>query len=355
MFCFKHSGCYIHKNCSYYGEWKILKRAQKTGDKKLMMNATMNFAAGSCFASKVFCIPGMALEGTKAELNRAIKNKEITAEQANAVVQSTVGVIAGPVGKAINWVISKLPWNKIYEINDGTIENLEGKIPEYKMDFLSAMKDKELSRKDLKNSLKKLDFTDEEIDSVKEYANIPKGAIEGDELYKIDKNTIEKLKGPILEYKLDRISELLDKEMTEKEIMKCLKEVEFDREEIALVKAFAGQIEKDGHNTPYFEYTEDIGSMKKAASIAIGGGTGAMAGGFIGPYLGVLGGFAIGGPVGGVVGLIAGALMGFKAGSYLGGRAGNLVGTALERIFDGKKVELPEEDRALSNNTANKE
>jgi hypothetical protein len=34
-----------------------MRRAEKTGDKKLKMNATMNFAAGSCFASNSSVFP----------------------------------------------------------------------------------------------------------------------------------------------------------------------------------------------------------------------------------------------------------------------------------------------------------
>jgi len=315
-----------------------MRRAEKTGDKRLKMNATMNFAAGSCFASKLFCIPGMAIEGAKAELNRSIDKKEITAEQANAVVDATVGVIAGPVGKAVNWVISKMPWNKLYEINDATIEKLSGKIEEYKLDRVNALKDKEVTKRELKKILKKMELTGDEIDLVKEYADKPKGMKETPDAYRITGTTIESLGDKIPEYKIDMLSSMQNKEVTEKELVKILEKLNFDTGEIALIKTFAEEIIKEETGTE----DKDTGSLKRAASVGIGGAAGAVAGGFIGPYLGVMAGFAIAGPVGGIVGLIAGALAGFKGGSYLGGRAGNLVGKGLERIIEGDVNESKE-------------
>ncbi len=309
-----------------------MRRAEKTGDKRLKMNATMNFAAGSCFASKLFCIPGMAIEGAKAELNRSIDKKEITADQANAVVQATVGVIAGPVGQAVNWVISKMPWNKLYEINEGTIEKLSGKIEEYKLDRVNALKDKELTKRELKKILKKMELTGDEIDLVKEYADKPKGMKEIPDSYRITGTTIENLGNNLPEYKIDMLSFMQNKEVTEKELVKILEKLNFDTGEIALIKTFAEEIIKEKTETE----DKDTGSLKRAASVGIGGAAGAVAGGFIGPYLGVMAGFAIAGPVGGIVGLIAGALAGFKGGSYLGGRAGNLVGKGLERVIEGQ-------------------
>jgi SOS response regulatory protein OraA/RecX/cell division protein FtsB len=320
-----------------------MRRGEKTGDEKLKMNATMNFAAGACFASKLFCIPGMAIEGAKSELNRSIDKKEITAEQANAVVQATVGVIAGPVGKAINWVIAKLPWNKLYEINDSTIENLTGQIAEYKLDFINALKDKELTKKELKKILTKMEFTSDEIDIVKEYADKPEGIKVDPAAYKITDSTIENIKDKLPENKMDILNSISDRELTEKELNKILDKLNFDRGEIALIKAFAEAIEKDvteGQNS-------NTGSVKRAASVGIGGAAGAVAGGFVGPYLGVLAGFAIGGPIGGVVGLIAGALAGFKTGSYLGGRAGNLVGKGLEKLIEGEVNGNNDKDKPL--------
>ena len=321
-----------------------MKRGEKTDDDKLKMNAVMNFAAGSCFASKVFCIAGMGIEGAKSELNRAIDKGDITAEQANAVVQSTVGVIAGPIGRAINWVWSKTPWGKKYEITQQSIEELVYEMPVSKLRTLKPMENKGLSKKEFKRALKQLDFTDKEVKLIREHANIPSTVTANYNIYKFSDNTMESLEGKVPKDKIETLKSLKKEELTDKELSRKLKKEDFSKGEIALVKAFADRVEKyDGEDTG--EDNIYIGSKKRAASIAIGGASGALAGGFAGPYLGVLGGFAVGGPIGGTVGLIAGAIIGFHTGRRIGGAMGNIVGKGLERIFDGKKVTL--EDEAL--------
>jgi hypothetical protein len=242
-----------------------------------------------------------------------------------------VGVIAGPVGQAVNWVISKLRGIN-YINNEGTIEKLSGKIEEYKLDRVNALKNKEVTKRELKKILKKMELTGDEIDLVKEYADKPKGTKEIPDSYMITDETIESLSDKLPEYKIDMLSSMENKEVTEKELVKILEKLNFDTGEIALVKTFAEEIIKEETDTE----DKDTGSLKRAAYVGIGGAAGAVAGGFIGPYLGVMAGFAIAGPVGGIVGLIAGALAGFKGGSYLGGRAGNLVGKGLERVIEGQ-------------------
>jgi len=318
-----------------------LRRSEKTGDPKLKMNAIMNFAAGSCFASKLFCIVGMGIEGAKSELNRAIEKKQITAEEANAVVQATVGVIAGPVGNAINWVWSKTPWGKKYEINKDTIEQLTGKIPEDKLAIIKSLEDRGLAKKDFERALEKLNFNDKEIDLVTENLHRPEKTSENYNLYSMGDITAENLKGKIPEKKLEFLKSLENKELTDKELKKELKKAKFDAGEIALVRAFAEVVENTGKIETGL--ADETGSLKRATGIAAGGAAGGLAGGFIGPYLGVLAGFAIGGPVGGAVGLIAGAILGLYAGRRAGGELGNLVGKRLEKIFDGKKTEIEEE------------
>ncbi|MGV8124066.1 MAG: hypothetical protein AB2L14_30310 [Candidatus Xenobiia bacterium LiM19] len=304
-----------------------LKRGEKTGDEKLIMNATMNFAAGSCFASKVLAVPGMAIEGARAELNRAVEKDEITAAQANAVVQATVGMIAGPLGNAINWVISKMPWGKTYEISDNTLKELDCQIADHQLDKLKGMAHKELTRSELKHILKKLEFGDGEIDTVNQYVERPKEPDKGDEVYVINVETLQHLKGALSEEKLEALGVIKDKKLTESDLTHMLKKAGFKKDERELVNAFTVETEKDPEPVDVAE-----GSLARAGLIGAGGALGAVGGGFAGPYLGVLAGFAIGGPIGGVIGLVGGALLGFKLGSYLGGRAGNLAGKALEHI-----------------------
>ncbi len=93
-------------------------------DVKSRMNGTLDFAAGLCFASKIFCVAGMAIDGAKQELNRAIDRQEITAEQAGAVIENTIGIIAGPSGKVINMILSKLPWRKLRKNNNENTETV---------------------------------------------------------------------------------------------------------------------------------------------------------------------------------------------------------------------------------------
>ncbi|HPZ10012.1 MAG TPA: bacteriocin class II family protein, partial [Candidatus Eremiobacteraeota bacterium] len=369
-----------------------MKRAEKTGDHRLAMNATMNFTAGSCFASKLFCIVGMGIEGAKSELNRAIDKKEITPEQANAVVQTTVGCIAGPVGHAINWVISRLPWNKTCEITSNSIEVLSEKLSEVKMDIISSLSNKELTRKELKHFLKQAGFTGTEIEMINEtterYCNVNyvinnsnlqclagklsaeklnylkmisnkeytkeelknlllKASFKKEEIgiimevtekerkffnsfrgRRITDNTINNLKDKLSAHKLDFLSGMRDKELTNKDLLKVLRKMNFTNEEIALVKVCAEYVENVNSQT------ENIGSLKKASGIAIGGATGGMAGGFIGPYLGVMGGFALAGPVGGVLGLMAGAIAGVYAGRRIGGEVGKAVGGVLDKFCE---------------------
>lgn len=304
-----------------------LKRGEKTGDEKLTMNATMNFAAGSCFASKILAVPGMAIEGARAELNRAIEKDEITAAQANAVVQATVGLVAGPLGNAINWVLSKLPWGRKYEISDATVNQLENQIADFQLEKLKGMEHKEFTKSELKHILKKLDFGERGIDTVIQYIEIPEEPKKGDEAYVISDGTLQNLEGALSEEKLDALGVVKDKKFSTAEIEKALKKAGFNKDERAVVKAFMVETEKDPDPVDVAE-----GSLARAGLIAAGGALGAVGGGFAGPYLGVLAGFAIGGPIGGVIGLVGGALLGFKAGSYLGGRAGNFAGKALEHI-----------------------
>jgi hypothetical protein len=320
-----------------------MKRGEKTGDERLAMNATMNFAAGSCFASKILAVPGMAIEGAKSELNRAIENKEITAHQANAVVQATVGLVAGPMGKALNWVMSKLPWNKTYEISDETLKNLEFQIPDYKLDMLKGMENKEFHKRDLKNLLEKLEFSEGEIDIVKQYIQKPEDPRKGDEVYVINDAALGNLRDKLPGDKLAVLETAKDEKFTEREMEAVLKKADFKKGEIALIKAFMVETEKD----PVAPMDNaQKGSFARAALIGAGGAAGAVGGGFIGPYAGVLTGFAVAGPIGGVVGLIAGAVIGLQVGARLGGRIGNLIGKVLERVYYGKPEEKPKETQS---------
>jgi hypothetical protein len=312
-----------------------MRRGEKTGDEKLKMNATMNFAAGSCFASKVFAVPGMAIEGARAELNRAVDKNEITAHQANAVVQATVGLIAGPMGKAINWVLSKLPWGKTYVINDETMKNLEFQIADYKLDMLRGMENKEFSKRELRHLLEKLEFGPNEIDTVNQYLQVPAKPKKGDEVYAIGDATLESLKGKLPEVKLEIVGAVKDEKFTQKEIEKLLKKADFEKGEIALIKAYMIEAEKDPEPAP----DNKEGSLIRAGLIGAGGAAGAVSGGFIGPYLGILAGFSLAGPIGGLVGLIGGAILGLQLGARLGGRIGNLAGKGIEHLYKHNDAE----------------
>lgn len=81
-----------------------MENASRTGDLKKKMDATMDIASGACFASRLFCVPGLAIDGAKRALDRAIDKSEITAAQANAVVQHTVGFIGGPIAALGHWI-----------------------------------------------------------------------------------------------------------------------------------------------------------------------------------------------------------------------------------------------------------
>ncbi len=197
------------------GEWE---NAARTGDLKKKMDATMDIAAGTCFASKLFCVPGLAIDGAKQALDRAIDDNEITAAQANAVVQNTVGFIGGPIAALGHWIKSKFS---------------------------------------------------------------------------------KKAQEQAATQKPQDTSPLKQRAMTEQE-----KEI-------------------------------NLGTLAKAASVAIGGATGSLTGGIIGPYMGLLAGFSVAGPLGGAVGLVAGAMVGVytlnRAGGQLGSMVGDLIVMAQER------------------------
>jgi hypothetical protein len=89
-----------------------VEKGMQTGDAKMKMDGALDIAAGACFASKVFSLAGIAIDGAKMELDRAISKKEITAEQGNAVAQATVGIVTGPLTRLLHWVESHLPWHK---------------------------------------------------------------------------------------------------------------------------------------------------------------------------------------------------------------------------------------------------
>jgi len=287
---------------------------KKSNDAKLQMEGLLDLLAGCCFASKVFCVIGMALEGTKMELSRAIDKKEITAEQANAAVQSTVGVVAGPVANVIVSLISKLPAHRPHEIDSIALENLSQQLPEHKLDVISRMIDKEFTGKELRKALGKSGFTEEEINLIKECTGKEiKNGKEPVRDYRVSARMLEDLRGEIPHEKLDRMGSLTDKDFTGKELEKTLKKLRFEKDEIAFIKSFAEDMDKQSL------------SLKAPLSIAAGGAAGATAGGLVGPYVGVLAGFTVAGPVGGIVGLALGALTGIKAGSRLGGEVGKLV------------------------------
>jgi hypothetical protein len=84
-----------------------LEQGVHRGDLKKKMDGTLDIAAGTCFASKIFCVPGLAIDGAKQALDRAIDKGDITSEQGNALVQHTIGAIGGPLAKIAHWVKSK--------------------------------------------------------------------------------------------------------------------------------------------------------------------------------------------------------------------------------------------------------
>ncbi|MHC9543569.1 MAG: hypothetical protein AB9903_29005 [Vulcanimicrobiota bacterium] len=209
------------------GEWE---KASQTGDLQKKMDGTMDIAAGTCFASRLFCIPGLAIDGAKKALDRAIEQSEITAAQANAVVQNTVGVIGGPIAALGHWIKSKF------------------------------------SKK-----------SQEQAAAQNSQAAAPAKQGAGSD---------------------------------------CEKEI-------------------------------NIGTLARAVSVAIGGAAGSLAGGVIGPYMGLMAGFSVAGPLGGTVGLVAGALIGVYAlnrvGGELGSKVGDLIVTAQEKHHEKEgKHKTPE-------------
>lgn len=187
-----------------------LGQAEASGSLRKEMNGNLDIAAGTCFATRLMCIPGMALDGAKQSLNRAIDKGEITELQAYTLVQSTIGVITGPLALAIRWIETKI---------------LRKKLP-------------------------------------------PAG-------------------GP------------------------------------------QNQQVQQNPGTPRQEEIT-VGGLAKAASIAIGGGTGSVLGGMLGPYFGLQAGFNLAGPLGGALGLVAGCLVGIYAGNKVGGELGSLAGGFFE-------------------------
>lgn len=304
-----------------------MRRGEETGDAKSKMDGTLDFAAGLCFASKVFCIAGMAIDGTKTELDRAIKNKEITAEQGNTVIEHTVGLIAGPVGKVINWVLSKIPGNEFHKIDSNTVEGLTDNISAKKLDVLNTLSGKELTGKEMKKLLGKLGFDEEEISQINDRSRTY-SEVKNSVSYKITDSVIENLHNMIPEDRLDLLASFRGREFNGKELDKALKELNLTPDALELVKIFS----RTSDTKP--EERKETGSLKKAAGIAIGAAAGSTAGGFIGPYLGVMGGFALAGPIGGVLGLIAGAIAGVAAGSRMGGKIGKAAGGALDKLHD---------------------
>lgn len=316
-----------------------LKRSEKSGDERLKMNAIMNFAAGSCFASKILAVPGMAIEGAKSELNRSIEKNEITASQANAVVQATIGLVAGPLSSAINWVLSKLPWKKTYMISEETLKKLDNMIPPEKINILKGMENTEFTKKDIERLLEKLKFSDGEIEKVKQYVEKPSEPKKGDEVFIINDEVIEKMKGKLSEEKLAIIEGVKNRKFTSQEIEKVLKKADFEKDEVLLVRAYMVEAEKD----PVQENDKKSGSIVRAALIGSGGAAGAVGGGFLGPYAGVIAGYALAGPIGGIVGLVSGAIIGFNIGARFGGRIGNLTGKIIEKTIYGKHEENPKD------------
>ncbi|MDQ7825332.1 MAG: hypothetical protein RDV48_21200 [Candidatus Eremiobacteraeota bacterium] len=90
-----------------------LRQASKSGDAQKKMEGTLDVAAGSCFASKLFCVPGLALDGAKQALVRAINEGDVTAAEANAAVQSTVGALGGPLAAIGNWIRTRIFGKKL--------------------------------------------------------------------------------------------------------------------------------------------------------------------------------------------------------------------------------------------------
>jgi len=85
-----------------------LQQGAHTGDLKKKMDGTLDIAAGTCFASKIFCVPGLAVDGAKQALDRAIDRGDITAEQGNALVQHTVGLVGQPFAAALKFIKTRI-------------------------------------------------------------------------------------------------------------------------------------------------------------------------------------------------------------------------------------------------------
>lgn len=85
-----------------------MREGSKTGDEQKQMEGTMEAASGLLYATKVLAMGGLAVDGAKQAMNRAIREGDITPAQANHAAQNTVGAPVTLVKNAKNWVKNKI-------------------------------------------------------------------------------------------------------------------------------------------------------------------------------------------------------------------------------------------------------
>ncbi len=92
---------------------KELSKGIDTGDERKQMEGSLKFMANACYASKLFAVGGIAIEGASKALSEAIDKKEITAEQANYVASHSAGAPAQGLIRLGKWINKKFHKTKM--------------------------------------------------------------------------------------------------------------------------------------------------------------------------------------------------------------------------------------------------
>lgn len=108
---------------------KKLSEGISEGNAQKQLDGALKLTAATLCASQVFSMAGLAVDGAGKAISRAIKNDEITPEEANYLVSRSIGAPAQGVVRAGKWISSKLHKNKTDKAEEGqtTQTNLEEK------------------------------------------------------------------------------------------------------------------------------------------------------------------------------------------------------------------------------------
>ncbi len=141
----------------------------------------------------------------------------------------------------------------LYEFNEKAIETLKDILPPDRLASLRSLKETRFSGDTMAEELKKLNFTDEEIDKVKSH-----------KWFELSDEGIKNLQSRINSEKLNNVRFLQNRRFTESELEKTLKELNFSEDESKIItEAMKGAVKKPSPRIKNEELGEVLEGVSK--------------------------------------------------------------------------------------------